>query len=182
MATPDMTPAERIRELSDINTDVAAMLGSAGRAINALTNRPLKASDEDAQMTDDASNTVDGHKEIFTQNSEAYFTSVQAIFARLKRQAYALEEAGIIPSDSSALGSSVPRPAARTAELDTRGMPTHAPKQEVERIANGGLGKFDVGWLNSRGNKVGEEKEAELVQEARGLLDEVMSRKDGSQG
>ena len=56
MATPDMTPAERIRELSDINTDVAAMLGSAGRAINALTNRPLNASDEDAQMTDDASN------------------------------------------------------------------------------------------------------------------------------
>ncbi|KAF2166275.1 hypothetical protein M409DRAFT_66744 [Zasmidium cellare ATCC 36951] len=175
MAEQTITPAERIRELSAINTDVAVMLTSAGQAINALTNRPARAADGDAQMTDDASSTMDAHKKAFTENTEAYFINVQAVFARLRRQAYALEEAGIIDSDDSALATTVPRSTTGPVEPQARGTPPLAPKQEPVRIVNGGLGKFDVGWLNSRGNKVGEEKEAELIQEAKELLEEVDS-------
>lgn len=178
MAERTITPADRIRELSDINTDVAAMLQSAGQAINALTNRPVTSADGDAQMTDETSNTMKAHKQAFTENTEAYFTTVQAVFARLRRQAYALEEAGIIDSEASAMTTTVAREGARTAEPkpDVRGAPAQAARPEPMRLLNGGLGKFDVGWLNSRGNKVGEEKEAELIQEAKELLEEALVR------
>ncbi|KAK4497224.1 hypothetical protein PRZ48_011674 [Zasmidium cellare] len=182
MAEQTITPAERIRELHAINTDVAAMLTSAGQAINALTNRPIKAADGDAQMTDDATNTMEAHKKAFTENTEAYFTTVQAVFARLRRQAYALEEAGIIDSDDSAMTTTVPRSTTGAPETQVRGSPSQAAKQEPVRITNGGLGKFDVGWLNSRGNKVGEEKEAELIQEAKELLEEALAKGDNAGG
>lgn len=178
----EITPAERIRELSDINNDVAAMLNSAGQAINALTNRPVTTSDGDAPMTDNASDSIEAHKEAFIENSKAYFTSIQSVFARLRRQAYALEEAGIVEGEESKLGTAIPRSTTRVAEVDQRGMPGGAPKQETDRITNGGLGKFDVGWLNSRGNKVGEEKEAELVQEAKELLEDVLAKGENSMG
>lgn len=170
---PAVTPAERIRELTEINSDLAAMLSSAGQAINALTNRPVNTgNDEDTQMTDDGSNTVEAHKEAFKQNTEAYFTGLQGVFARLRRQAYALEEAGIITPESS-LVTNVP---ARPVPGQQAGATGQAQKSESERIKNGGLGNFDVGWLNSRGNKVGEEKEAELIKEAKELLEDVLAR------
>ena len=96
MAEQTITPPQRIRELSDINTDVAAMLTSAGQAINALTNRPIKAADGDAEMTDEASNSVDAHKKAFTDNTEAFYATVHAVFARLRRQAYAIDDSIVI--------------------------------------------------------------------------------------
>lgn len=170
MAREVPTAAERIRELSDINNDVAAMLGSAGQALNALTNRPPVPSSrqEDTQMAESSDDTVDAHKKAFTEHTEAYFTGLQAVFARLRRQAYALEEAGIITADAASMAAT-PRRAAGAQQGGAGGA-------EGERMKNGGLGNFDVGWLNSRGNKVGDEKEAELIQEARQLLEDVLER------
>lgn len=178
MAPETVPPAERIRELSAINNDVAAMLGSAGQAIHALTNRPLHTTNEgeDTEMKDDPTdNSLEDHQKSFRQNVEAYFHTLQGVFARLRRQAYALEEAGVITTDSSVLGGVVPRSAPVGTAGNTSG-PQGQPVQDVDRIKNGGLGNFDVGWLNSRGNKVGEEKEAELVQEAKELLEEVLAK------
>jgi hypothetical protein len=179
-STPTISPEERIRELSVINTDVAALLTSAGNAINSLTNRPLTqpTSDEDTQMNDDtAAVTLEDHKKAFAQHSTDFFEGLQGIVARLRRQAYALEEAGIITPDMMGLGSvqsRAPDPAAAGA----RG---GAAQPEVENIKNGGLGNFDVGWLNSRGNKVGRDKEKELVIEAKELLEEVVAAKESGE-
>ncbi|CAK4034227.1 unnamed protein product [Lecanosticta acicola] len=171
---PTVTPAERIRELSQISSDVATMLGSAGQAIDALTNRPInRETGEDTQMTDDSSNTVEAHKEAFKKHTRDYFTGLQGVFVRLRRQALALEDAGIITAESNVLAGAPVRNVPGQPPGGTQGQ---GQRTEGERIKNGGLGNFDVGWLNSRGNKVGEEKEAELMQEAKELLEDVLAR------
>ena len=100
--------------------------------------------------------TLEQRKTAFAEHTKTYYTTLQAIIARLRRQAYALEEAGIIDAEASSKASTLPK--------------------ESERITNGGLGNLDVGWLNSRGNKVGAEKENELVEEAKKLIEETLSR------
>ena len=180
MASQSISPADRIRELSAINADVAAMLQSAGQAINSLTNNPLNKPadrDEDTQMTEDSkAATLEERKEAFAEHTKAYYTSLQAVVARLRRQAYALEEAGIIAAEVPSLSSSTQQRHPSLAGGAQRGQPAAAPVQEPERITNGGLGNLDVGWLNSRGNKVGAEKESELVEEAKRLLQDKLSR------
>ncbi|KAL1305999.1 hypothetical protein AAFC00_004132 [Neodothiora populina] len=190
MAPAPMTPAERIRELSAISADVPAMLSSAGNAISALTNKPIDREEDEENGTNPGPSknaSVVAHKELFTENAKAYLVNLQAIMARLRRQAYALEEAGIIAPEAPALsstGDSVQRAgaaaAAPTAGMARRGAPGQggAASQrqqntdDGERITNGGLGNLDVGLLNSRGNSVGIEKEAELIAEAKELLKE----------
>ena len=182
MTSQSLSPADRIRDLSAINADVATMLQSAGRAINSLTNRPLNNSvdvDEDISMTGQSqSASIDDHKEAFTDHTKAYYTSLQAVVARLRRQAYALEEAGIIAAEAPTLTSSAQQQ--RQAGPPGRSQAT-PPVHELERITNGGLGNLDVGWLNSRGNKVGAEKESELMEEARKLLEGMVVRRSGDE-
>lgn len=184
MARQPISAADRIRELSAINAEVAAMLQSAGHAIDSLTNRPLnhKADgDEDTEMADnDQKANLDARKAAFTQHTEAYYTGLQSIVARLRRQAYALEEAGIIAAEAPALASSSHQKQ-NVSKMGAGGAQAAGPPMpEPERLTNGGLGNLDVGWLNSRGNKVGSEKENELVDEARKLLEEVLSRNPGA--
>ena len=197
MSQPTISSSDRIRELSTINADVAAMLSSAGNAINALTNRPSAIAtngdangdaDSDINMDDedtDSTRPIDTHKKAFTQHTTAYFTHLQAIMARLRRQVYALEEAGVITAEAptlSAIGSSEPaqqrnapgQGAGFRRGPSGTGAATRQPAEEVERTTNGGLGNLDVGYLNSRGNRVGLEKEAELVAEARTMLEEIV--------
>ena len=174
-----ITPAERIRELSEINKDVATLLSSAGQAVHALTNRPLNmhdALDDDTQMTDASSDSLEARKEHFTDNSTAFYETLQGVIARLRRQVYALEEAGIITPDPGSVQDN-PKAAPASAQGTRPGL-AQVPKEQLldpDRIKNGGLGNLDVGWLNSRGNKVGAEKEAELVREAKELLQDVLS-------
>lgn len=176
MAQQTIQAADRIRELSAINAEVAAMLQSAGFAIDSLTNRALKKpidGDNDTEMTDENQQaSLDDRKAAFTQHTEAFYTGIQSIVARLRRQAYALEEAGIISPEAPAL-------AHQKASTQNRPPAAGPPLPEPERVTNGGLGNLDVGWLNSRGNKVGVEKENELIEEAKKLLEETLSREDG---
>jgi len=194
MSQPLITSSDRIRELSAINADVPALVSSAGNAINALTNRPLDRTtnghaDGDLDMEDGNSDDhegMDAHKETFTKNATAYFNHLQSIMARLRRQAYALEEAGIIAAEAPTLSTTStteqPQRGAAGQGAGVRRAPvgaasaTKQPAEEVERITNGGLGNLDVGYLNSRGNRVGTEKEAELVAEARKMLEELVLR------
>ena len=184
MAAQTISPSERIRELSAINSDAATLPTHAGLAIKALTNRPLTSTDDDTQMSDSATATVEERKEAFKEHTNAFVETLQGVFARLRRQAHALEEAGIITSDNSNLGASIPRVMPRAVGVPQpgpsakpAGAPPQAARNEPERITNGGLGKFDVAWLNSHGNKVGEEKEAELMQEAKELLEQALEKK-----
>ena len=182
MASQTLSPADRIRELSTINEDVAAMLRAAGEAMNALSNSPLHPSSrtEDATMMEEGkSATLEERKGDFTEHTQDYYNRLQAVVARLRRQAYALEEAGIITAEVPALSSASQQRHTAPTAVPQRGQPGAPPAQEPERITNGGLGNLDVGWLNSRGNKVGAEKEGELIEEAKKLLEQKLSHTGG---
>lgn len=177
MSSAVFTPEERIRELSAINAEVAEMMKQAGLAVNALTNRPLANDDEDQEMTNGQHTEIPSeHKNAFKQHTAAFYTGVQAVAAKLKRNVYGLEEAGIISAEASDAGDNEPPRLGAGRQL---GKPV---KEEASRITNGGMGNLDVGWLNSRGNKVGAEKENELMQEARELLEGEVRRQEGAEG
>ena len=183
MAAQTLSSADRIRELTEVNSDVASMLSAAGQAINALTNRPLNATnddDNDTNMEDNSNEpaTLEARKQAFQQNSTAFYNNLQAIVAKLRRQAYALEEAGIITPEAATLSTiSVQAPKPPTNQP---GRPPQQADQQPERITNGGMGNQDIGWLNSRGNGVGADKEKELVEDAKKLLGDVLAEsRDG---
>ena len=182
MATQTLSSADRIRELTEVNSDVASMLSAAGQAINALTNRPLNATndeDNDTNMEDNnGPATLEARKRAFQQNSTDFYNNLQAIVAKLRRQAYALEEAGIITPEATSLATiSVKAPKPPTNQP---GRPPQQAEQQPERITNGGMGNQDIGWLNSRGNGVGADKEKELVEDAKKLLGDVLAEgRDG---
>jgi hypothetical protein len=181
MATQTVSTADRIRELADINSDVAAMLTSAGLAMNALTNRPLNATsddDNDTNMEDTQERaTLDTRKQAYQKNTKDFFDNLHAVTARLRRQAYALEEAGIISPQPFTISSISVKSAKPPPTQPGRGAPQQSD-QQPERITNGGLGRQDIGWLNSRGNRVGADKEKELVEDAKKLLENVLKNDD----
>jgi hypothetical protein len=171
MASATISPADRIRDLSAINAEVAAMLQSAGQAINSLTDRPLNTPADDGDTRMEGGNhtgSIDERKAAFEDNTKAYYTHLQAVVARLRRHAYALEEAGIIAPEAATLAGGPQQRQTGQGQVQTKGQ---GAVQESERITNGGLGNLDVGWLNSRGNRVGVEKESELIHEAKELLE-----------
>ncbi|TKA73589.1 hypothetical protein B0A49_04946 [Cryomyces minteri] len=190
MSAKIFTSADRIRELSAINADVPKLLSSAGQAINALTNRPLASPgigddatnghSQDPTDGTQSTNALDAHKAAFVTNTTAYFTTLQSLSARLRRQVYALEEAGMITAEAAAVTSQSALQAAAAVAQATKGARGAANAQAGVReepaassVTNGGLGNLDVGWLNSRGDRVGKEKEAELFAEARKLAEDA---------
>ncbi|KAK4549231.1 hypothetical protein LTR36_007689 [Oleoguttula mirabilis] len=166
MAFTVVTPAERIRQLSAHDEETAAILQHAGQALKALS----------PDAGDDGSD-VDARKSQFEESAKAVFTSIQSLTAQLRRQAYALEEAGIIAAEAPTLSSGAQQRQQPPNTVPGRGGPAAAPQTEAERITNSGLGNLDVGWLNSRGNKVGAEKEAELMAEAKELAQKTLQEK-----
>ena len=84
---------------------------------------------------------------------DAFLSTLHRVDVRLKRQIMALEEAGII-----SLGGS----------KDTK-QPGAGGTIEPNGVGN--IGNLDVGWLNSRSNKVERDMEAELWTKARAHLE-----------
>ena len=172
----EFTSEERIRELSAINADVAEMLKQAGQAVNALTNRPLARSEDedgDEEMADDGHTpNASERQDVFQKHTTAFFTGLQSVTARLRRNVYGLEEAGIILAETTAARSEEAPQMEGVGKALQAGRP---PKEEAPKITNGGMGNLDVGWLNSKGNKVGAEKENELMEEAKKLLEDELS-------
>ncbi|KAL9078105.1 MAG: hypothetical protein Q9157_002988 [Trypethelium eluteriae] len=213
--SPEFTPFDRIRDLSSISSDIPRLLQSAGLAVSALTNRPLPdPSDADQDLpkhildafdeppgapSPSDSPSLSAHKEAFRDASASYYTLLQSVSARLRRQVYALEEAGLISesadryseaASSSASAIAGAGGAAQAAGMQDDGKQTARvsagivgqPAQDVGReapVTNGGLGNLDVGWLNSRGEGVERGKEGELMEEARRLLEKVVVRMEG---
>lgn len=174
-----VTAADRIRELNNINEDVSSMLKAAGLAINTLTGRdPPSQAGDDAEMTDASAATSKSSSETFETHVTEYYTKLQAVIARLRRQAYALEEAGIISVEATALTSSGATAAPRNDAMASRGASPVVTSTEPARLTNGGLGNLDIGWLNSRGNKVATEKEHEIMIEAKELLQDMLASND----
>ncbi|EYE93617.1 mediator of RNA polymerase II transcription subunit 11 [Aspergillus ruber CBS 135680] len=140
--------ADRIRQLNDVDKDVAKLIHSAGLAVQALTN----AKYEDSPTTTTADTSLDSHKSRFKEATSQYFALLSSIDVRLRRQVYALEEASVL----------APEIASRTGEGGAAG--------------GGGAGvanPLDISWLNSRKDTVGKDKEAELWAAAREFVEQI---------
>jgi len=86
-----------------------------------------------------------------------FLSTLHSVDVRLKRQILGLEEAGIVTlpvKDPKAPPSS-----------------TNIPAASLEPNGVGNIGNLDVGWLNSRSNKVERDMEAELWTKARTHLE-----------
>lgn len=151
---------------------------SAGLAVKALT-KTRESPNEDGSPAA----SLESHKTAFTSSVSQYFTLLSSIDVRLRRQIYALEEAGIIAADPPAKESSAaPAPqgifgeAAATTALSQAGSQTASKNTSTTA---GNLGSLDVGWLNSRNDKVGKQMEAELWVRASEFVKRLESEKTG---
>ncbi|PLB45174.1 hypothetical protein P170DRAFT_429864 [Aspergillus steynii IBT 23096] len=139
------TSADRIRQLNEVDKDVARLIHSAGLAIQALTNARTGDSPTD--------NSLQSHQARFKEATSQYFALLSSIDVRLRRQVYALEEASILAPDSTSSRAG-----------DTAG---------TSGAAAGASNPLDISWLNSRKDTVGKDKEAELWAAARGFVEQI---------
>lgn len=95
---------------------------------------------------------------------DKFLTTLHKVDVRVKREIFALEEAGILTIDKT----KVKDDDETQAEQDS--------KQTLEPNGMGMVGNLDVGWLNSRSNQVEMEMEAELWTNARKALETVARR------
>ncbi|KAF4556287.1 Hypothetical protein D9617_1g081630 [Elsinoe fawcettii] len=174
MSQPTISSTDRIRDLSAIASDVPTLLSSSSAALAALagdvSTPPLSPKGIPSPDPNDSAALAEA-KQAFTTNAKLYFTTLQSVMARLRRQVYALEEAGIIAAEAPVLASSAPQDRSRA--------PAGGKVQEEEKLINGGLGGLDVAWLNSRVGKGGLEKEAEVLEEAKRLVEEALKGRQG---
>ncbi|KAL8806493.1 MAG: hypothetical protein Q9182_001275 [Xanthomendoza sp. 2 TL-2023] len=168
--TSEPSVAKRIEQLNQIDRDVAKLLESAGLAIKSLTC----ANPETDRGQDDQRPRIEQRKERFVMASSQYFSLLSSIDVRLRRHISALEDAEIIPSETTA------------KDLQTNGIPptsdmpisnSFVPRPAVssrDTIVNGGLGNLDIGWLNSRNNNVEKDMKAELWNEAHQIVKKTL--------
>ncbi|KAI0997623.1 hypothetical protein K3495_g10567 [Podosphaera aphanis] len=149
------TKAERIRQLNNIDQSINRLLKSAGLAIQILSAARIEAPQTDIDR-----------QHSFEENCNNYFRTLQIIDIGLHRQIHGLEEAGIIPADKS-----------KKEKASIEAYPTAASArllQEKDTVSNdGGMGKFDIGLLNSQSGSVARNMESELWEKARLLLEEL---------
>ena len=106
-------------------------------------------------------NTVAERKAAFKDSTSQYFSLLSSIDVRLRRQVYALEEAGILEAESAtATNVSFKNDTVTTTGAGTSGTGTAA----------GTFNPLEISWLNSRKDTVGKDKEAESWAAAREFL------------
>lgn len=93
------------------------------------------------------------NRETFKDAVDAFTSTLHFIDVHMKRQILGLEEAGIIDLSNDAEGA--------------------ADKADVRPTAVGTVGGLDLGWLNSRGDRVERGMEGELWDKGRRFLEGV---------
>ncbi|KAI1171264.1 mediator complex, subunit Med11 [Nemania sp. FL0916] len=150
------TKAERIQQLGEIDKKIVTLLRSTGQAMQCLGKRVPQ--DEGAIVMADA----DSNQQFKTSMNE-FMRTLRTVNVGIKRQIWGLEEAEIV---------SLSKKEVQTREEGGEVQAANTRSGLLEPDGNGKIGGLDVGWLNSRSNKVEKDMEADLWQEA----DEVLQR------
>lgn len=116
---------------------------------------------------------MDEHKDAFAAATSEYFSTLSSLDVRLRRQIYALEEVNILPAEVSSKDAQTNLVALGAS--DAGGGLGISPTKLTNKgaITGGGLGSLDVGWLNSRNDDVGKEKDAELWELAQRFVEDL---------
>ncbi|KAI0967481.1 mediator complex, subunit Med11 [Xylaria arbuscula] len=152
------TKAERIQQLGDIDKKIVSLLRSTGQAIQCLGKRVVP--NEDVPMTNSDPN------QHFKESMDEFMKTLREVNVGMKRQIWGLEEAGII---------SLAKKEVNTREEGGEVQASNARVGLLEPDGNGKIGGLDVGWLNSRSNRVEKDMEADLWQEAEDILQRLIA-------
>lgn len=148
------------------------MLHSAGLAVQALTGTSRSIHNDETILP----SKIEQQRQTFQQAASQYFALLSSVDVRLRRQIYALEEAEIIPAEAppKEQPNSLSVPSAFAAFGNGPATPSTKQVASSKAVVGGvGMGSLDVGWLNSRNDDVGKEKEAELWAEAERFMANV---------
>ena len=150
--------------------DIVKLLSHAGQAIKALTQEPAAAID--VGYTD-----FEDRRARFASAAGAYFDTLSSIDVNLRRHILDLKKKDIIPTDEYLDGESPDT--GESSRGDALSPPSTRPKSlRKNAITAGGLGNLDIGWLNSRNDKVGKDTSASLWQEAFQLVQKCEDAKE----
>lgn len=135
---------ERINELNEIDLDVSKMLRSVSAALGVLSDK-----------THDAANpTLESAQDEFKEHVDSYYETLASIAVRLRRQAYALEEAGLIEEGN---------------RLDAQRATSMI--EDMSRRSDGS-GMLEPSWLNARAkDTTGKAIRAETIAELKEFLE-----------
>ncbi|KAH9909940.1 mediator complex, subunit Med11 [Xylariomycetidae sp. FL2044] len=153
------TKAERIQQLSETDKNIVSLLRSTAQAVESLGKR--ESTSEDTVMTDS------DQAQIFKDSMEDFLQTLRSVNVGMKRQIWGLEEARIVSLAKDKA------PNTREEGGEVQGTTTRS----LEPDGDGKIGGLDVGWLNSRSNKVGMDMEADLWDQAETLLRETLQSK-----
>lgn len=121
------------------------------------------------QLNDDfsTSQSVPHRKASFTAATTQYFALLSSIDVDIRLQIRALEEADILPSEAASKESQSDSEVMRNQSI---GLGSRAFTSSRNNFSGGGVGSFDIGWLNSRNDSVSKEMQAELWKKASDFL------------
>lgn len=108
---------------------------------------------------------LDSQKAAFSEATESYFSTLSTIDVRLRRNVYALEEAGLIPPGDPHRDGKRGAAAAHSNEAHT-----------------GGNGPLDSSWLNARSsNSVSKGMDQEIWTDARKFVERLQAKQPDKQ-
>ncbi|KAI1377135.1 mediator complex, subunit Med11 [Hypoxylon crocopeplum] len=161
------TKAERMQQLSEIDRNIVSLLRSTAAAVQTLGKQQPEG--EDTTMTDDK----DQQQDVFQDSMNDFLRTLRTVNVGVKRQIWGLEEAHIISVDSNGPQGTKEE----GGEVQGAGR-SNAP---IKPDGNGKIGGLDVGWLNSRSDRVERGIEADLWDEAELLLQRLLQKGDANQ-
>ncbi|OTA90148.1 hypothetical protein M434DRAFT_398150 [Hypoxylon sp. CO27-5] len=150
------TKAERIQQLGDIDQDIVSLLRFTAQAVQTLGKQ--QAEGGDVVMTDDK----DQQSKVFQDSMNEFLRTLRTVNVGIKRQIWGLEEEHIISLDKE------PQVIIRDEGGEAQGVTRR--NVPLKPDGDGKIGGLDVGWLNSRSDKVERDLEADLWEQAESFL------------
>ncbi|KAK8096520.1 hypothetical protein PG999_012464 [Apiospora kogelbergensis] len=165
------TKAERMQQLADIDKaclarpSIVSLLPTVGRALQSITKNS-STTEHDAQMTGDNGDD-DDNKDVgvFKESMDQFVRTLRSVDVGIKRQIMGLEEAGTVNLGSNRDGGGEPN-----------------KSKALQPDGHGRIGGVEVGWLNSRSNKVERDMETEIWNEIEGLVTLLAEGRNGVRG
>ncbi|KAI2607942.1 mediator complex protein-domain-containing protein [Hypoxylon sp. NC1633] len=160
------TKAERIQQLRDIDRAIISLLASTGKAAQTLGHQSQgqqPTNGEDVVMFDDTG----FESRVFQDSMNDFLRTLRNVNVGMKRQIWGLEEAEIISLDSKE-PQNIRDEGGEVQGATRRNVP-------IKPDGDGKIGGLDVGWLNSRSDKVDRDMEADLWAQAESFLQRLKS-------
>ncbi|KAF5016920.1 hypothetical protein F66182_11244 [Fusarium sp. NRRL 66182] len=150
------TVEENIKQLNAIDQQIVQLMKHTTTALDTLTTpsspNANQSEDPSAELVKPALNPS-AQKDKFRSTTDSFLTTLHTVDVKMRRQIFALEEAGIVNLAAP--------------QRQESGGPSLA-SQKPNGV--GAVGNIGAGWLNSRGTRVERDMEAELWSKAKVIL------------